>query len=707
MTLINLRSNVIRSMISVLALASGFAISTDSWAVTDETGRTDSGAWYAIAVPDGWQPGGGLVLINHGFDLQPPIGTPSLGPDVLKQRMLEQGYALAASSFSDRGWALFSTNIDYAELLAQFKVSFGEPGRIIASGGSLGGIVALQQAAQLRGGEVDGVYALCPPAAGSRVWDQAFDLRLIYDAVCDDVTAGSLPGGGDGLPYALDESDIEDWEAWIDGGRAYTAINRCTGIDLPDFLVTSGMERRLDQILRVSGVTREFFIINMAYATFGMSDLLRSEQKLNGRAALDNQFVDYADAQINQDIRRVQADRLAALDLKLNYSPRGNLNGAKVLSTHTSGDGLVVPGHQQILRSLLPPEQLTSAFVNEDEPSHCGYSDAELVAGWEELQLWLDGGPQPTVGSLNATCMGLSSGGDVTGECRYDASVVAEPLEQTLRPRLLPSFPLEGRSTGLWFEPSSSGQGYVIEALADGRAIVAWFSFPAAGVDAEQAWFFGTGDIVDEAIVVEEMQQPVGARFGTAFRPADVEFKPWGRQTFVFTECGVGETGWSAAEPFASGRQELTQLTYLGGSSCASSQALIEGLANFSGAWFAPERNGEGAFVHIQDDGRVFMLWFTYRPQGGQAWIYGEGVIDANGITFNELLRPVGAQFGAAFDPSQVRFERWGQGRIEFGVCDQLSLSYAADELAWGSGTLQWQRLSRPQEVGECSTLAQ
>ncbi len=681
-------------------------LSTTAWAVTEERGRTDSGAWYVIQVPDGWQPGDGLVLVNHGFDLNPPIGIPSLGPQVLRQRQLAQGYAIAASSYSERGWALFSTGIDYAELIDEFVDSFGDPGEVIATGGSLGGIVALQQAAELSSANVAGVYALCPVAAGSRVWDQAFDLRLIYDAVCDDVSGGSLPNGGDGLPYALDESDIEDWDSWVDGGRAYLAINRCTGIDLPDWLVTGGMEDRLEQILRVSGVDREFFLANMAYATFGMSDLLRADDKLDGAAALDNQFVDYGDAQINQDIRRVQADRLAALELKLNYVPRGDLRAAKVLSTHTSGDGLVVPGHQLFLRQLLPEAQLVSAIVREEEASHCGYSDAEIVAGWDELRLWLDGGPKPTVGSLNATCAGLRSAGVADGECRFDASIEPAPLEQTLRPRQLPAFPLQARSTGLWFEVGSAGQGYVIEALPDGRAVVAWFSFPAAGEDADQAWFFGTGEIIDEAIVVEQMQRPDGARFGSAFDPQAVQFNDWGRQTFVFPQCGGGETGWRAAAPFAPGRQQLTQLTYLGAASCASPSAQISGLAGWSGAWYDPQRAGEGAFVHIQADGRVFMLWFTYRPQGGQAWLYGEGTVDETGISFSQLLRPVGTRFGADFDPGTVQFQRWGSARIDFGLCDQLTLSYQADQASWGSGSLEWVRLTRPQGVAECSATA-
>ncbi|MCB1605816.1 MAG: hypothetical protein KDI71_02420 [Xanthomonadales bacterium] len=677
------------------------AMAGPALAVSEQRGRTDSGAWYVIQAPDGWQPGDGLVLVNHGFDLRPPTGTPSLGPGVLRERQLAQGYALAASSYSERGWALFSTGRDYAELLEVFRDRYGDPGPVIASGGSLGGIVALQQAAELEQANVTGVYALCPPAAGSRVWDQAFDLRLIYDAVCDDVSGASLPGGGDGLPYALDESDIEDLDTWVDGGRTYLAVNRCTGIDLPGWLVTNGMERRLDKILSVSGISRDFFLTNMGYATFGMSDLLRASDKLNGAPALDNLLVDYGDAEINQEIRRVQADRLAALELKLHYVPRGDLRGARVLSTHTSGDGLVVPAHQQFLRDLLPEAQLTSAYVREANPSHCGFSDAEIVAGWEELRLWLDGGPQPTVGSLNATCEGLRGGG-LEGECRYDASVQPAPLTQTLRPRQLPAFPVETRSTGLWFEVGSAGQGYVVEALPDGRAVVAWFSFPAAGEAADQAWFFGTGEIVDEAIVVEQMQRPNGARFGDAFRPQDVQFADWGRQTFVFPQCGSGETGWSATAPFGEGRQQLTQLTHLGAASCTADPPMISGLAHWSGAWYDPARSGEGAFVHIQADGRVFLLWFTYRPQGGQAWLYGEGVVDSQGISFSNLLRPVGTRFGPDFDPAQVRFERWGQARIDFGACDRLSLNYQADQPEWGGGNLGWQRLSRPQSVAAC-----
>ena len=189
----------------------------------------------------------------------------------------------------------------------------------------------------------------------------------------------------------------------------------------------------------------------MAYATFGLSDLLRSEYKLDGRPALDNRFVDYGDADINQRIARIQSDRLAGLKLRQHHTPQRLPSSLRVLSTHTSGDGIVVPAHQQALQALLPAEQLSVAYVREDSPSHCGYSDAELLAGWDALSDWLDGAPQPDASSLQGRCQSLANGADVEGPCRYDSSVQPEPLDQHLRLRQLPSFPLQAASTGLWY----------------------------------------------------------------------------------------------------------------------------------------------------------------------------------------------------------------------------------------------------------------
>ncbi len=101
------------------------------------TGTTPSGAYYRIAVPDNWHSGGSLILFQHGLTFAAPGPNPDLGP--IAQLQLSEGYAIAASSYRQRAWALFTAPDDNAELLDVFKAQVGTPGAIIPYGASLGG----------------------------------------------------------------------------------------------------------------------------------------------------------------------------------------------------------------------------------------------------------------------------------------------------------------------------------------------------------------------------------------------------------------------------------------------------------------------------------------------------------------------------------------------------------------------------------------
>src|SRR5687768_12151334 len=170
------------------------ACSSTADAVRESSGQTPGGAFFRIAAPDDWQAGDPLVLYQHGFDFDPPAPNPSLGP--LLEVQLAQGYAVAASSFSQRGWALFRALDDNAELLDAFTGAFGAPGEIVAFGGSMGGLVSLKLAEDPRFAErTSSVFAICPAAAGTEAWDFAFDLRLIYDELCAGVSGGELQRG--------------------------------------------------------------------------------------------------------------------------------------------------------------------------------------------------------------------------------------------------------------------------------------------------------------------------------------------------------------------------------------------------------------------------------------------------------------------------------------------------------------------------------
>jgi hypothetical protein len=87
--------------------------------VTFVNGMTGGGAFYLIAVPPNWN--GDLVIWNHGFTLNPPVpmSREDLGP--LAPIQLAQGYAVAASSFRQSGWALFKTKNDLQNMFGEFK----------------------------------------------------------------------------------------------------------------------------------------------------------------------------------------------------------------------------------------------------------------------------------------------------------------------------------------------------------------------------------------------------------------------------------------------------------------------------------------------------------------------------------------------------------------------------------------------------------
>src|SRR4030095_13431254 len=159
-------------------------------------GSTDGGAFFRIVVPTAWN--GDLVIWNHGFSLDPRAPVTALR--ALPALQLAEGYAIAASSYQQRGWALFKTKQDLQNMVGVFVANFGHPGRVIVTGGSLGGIVTAQALEKANIGNVVGAYPICGALAGSRTWDGALDLRLAYDAVCASTPGAAIPGGATGLP---------------------------------------------------------------------------------------------------------------------------------------------------------------------------------------------------------------------------------------------------------------------------------------------------------------------------------------------------------------------------------------------------------------------------------------------------------------------------------------------------------------------------
>jgi pimeloyl-ACP methyl ester carboxylesterase len=426
-------------MLRALVFTAGLAAAMPAGASQEFTGELASGAYYHIEIPDGWRAGDALVLYQHGLDFTTPANSPGLGP--LRSVMLDEGYAVAATSYRQRGWALFTAIDDNRDLVAKFDAIAGAPGEVIPFGGSMGGLVALKLAESSGLPPVHGAYALCPAAAGARIWDAAIDLRLAFDVVCGAAGAGEFPEGDAPLPWAMNLRDIPDGLGDLFDYAALTPVliplEQCTGVNLPPVLRNDAMQRRLDELMAFAHITDEsFFVTNIAYSTYVMSDLVRARDKLDARNPFTTAGVDYgSDSAIDAGILRIVADPRASAELQAVSDFRGAIGAAKILSMHTSRDQLVVPGNEDFVRAAVPADQRTIAIVDEDEPTHCGFTDAEGLAGWEALRAWKDGAPQPGVDDLQAQCESLEADADVDGPCRFDADAQTVPFDDIVRPR--------------------------------------------------------------------------------------------------------------------------------------------------------------------------------------------------------------------------------------------------------------------------------
>ncbi|MEM7356525.1 MAG: hypothetical protein AAF657_37260 [Acidobacteriota bacterium] len=406
---------------AVVCMVSMILVPALAVAQTELTGQTSGGAYYKITVPEGWTPAAGLVIWNHGFSLSPigPVEDDDLGP--LAALQLAQGYAVAASSYSLTGWAVFETHLDNRDMYQAFEAAFDRPDQVLVYGASLGGIVTARDIEENLIPNVVGAMPICGAVGGSRIWNGGIDLRLLYDYLCENVPAAAIPGGVAGLTDpTFTENDLG------------VALNACFGLPgTPD----ADQAARLGQFLAVTGLPVEFIGTDMGFSTFGLADLVFDPRKLAGSQAFDNSGVDYGNAAVNEGIARVQADPAARQRMVDNYTPTGKVGDVKIVSIHTDKDGLVIVENQSEYAAVVPPGNLTVGILVEDTPSHCEFTEAETVAAWENLRGWVAGAPQPNVQNLQDTCDALVGGGLAAGPCRYDPAFVVPDLDDRVRQR--------------------------------------------------------------------------------------------------------------------------------------------------------------------------------------------------------------------------------------------------------------------------------
>jgi len=242
-----------------------------------------------------------------------------------------------------------------------------------------------------------------------------------------------------------------------------------------------------------------------------------------------------------------------------------------------------------------------------------------------------------------------------------------------------PSPVLDHRFSSAWFDPAHNGEGFVVEVLGNDRAVVIWFTNQD---DGSQRWMLGVGEIKGDRIVISDLMDIRGGRFGADFDPDDVVMKTVGSLTVSFPDCSTALFNYSVDNN--SHHQATTRLTQVHGHGCGSEIPVADG--GISGSWFDPSHNGEGFVIEQLTADQAMVVWFTYDETGKQTWLLNAGTIDNGTITVPQLQRPVGGRFGRSFDPDSVTRETWGELSLDLD-CSGGTASYTTTVEGFSNGS--------------------
>ncbi len=243
-------------------------------------------------------------------------------------------------------------------------------------------------------------------------------------------------------------------------------------------------------------------------------------------------------------------------------------------------------------------------------------------------------------------------------------------LAATIPASAQPAFTVQPGTSGAWFDPAKDGQGFIFQVIDARTALTVWYTFDPQG---NQAYLVGVGEIQGNRVVMTNLTRTRGGRWGAAFNATQVVREDWGDITFTFANCdratvvySPGNSGWPAD---TLNLQRLTAPRGVGCGNAAPADApkFLQGA--ITGAWFDPARDGEGWLVEVISPDLAVAYWFTYTPDGRQAWIGGLGRIVNGSIIVDEATQPIGGRFGPAFNPAQVQRRPWGAFALTVSGC--------------------------------------
>jgi hypothetical protein len=241
--------------------------------------------------------------------------------------------------------------------------------------------------------------------------------------------------------------------------------------------------------------------------------------------------------------------------------------------------------------------------------------------------------------------------------------------------------------TGSWYEPQTSGQGFMLEVLPDvsspGKGLVqaSWLTYDSVVGGAErQRWYTLSGPVVSgQTHVSMAIYRNTGGNFNA---PPITTAHPVGTATLCFDWCTSGQLVYNFTD--GSGRASTIPLTRLMSNvTCSALSAPpTDAVFDYSGNRYDAATSGQGFAMEVNPVSRVlFLAWQTYASNGagagaaGQRWYTGQGAFVAFPWPIpGQLYETTGGLFDQSMaDPTTALV---GSGTLTFTSCSSAKLSF-------------------------------
>lgn len=340
-------------------------------------------AAYRIEMPENWNRK--LILFAHGVRLNSTELQVSNPDMALRERWIGEGYAWAASSYSENGYVPGIGADDTLALLDFVTEKYGEPEIVYIVGVSMGGHVTallMEHYPDL----VDGGLAVCGAMGGQ----EQIDYLLAWGLAAEYISGVQLPVGAGAAAMAQTllsrlPQELGSPDAPTEKGKQFISVAR-----------------------ELSGGPRPFFyegFLEHYSLNFGLLLIDPNRASLIGRAATNADIVYGIDESLGLDaetlnagVRRLEADPEARnASLHPDAVPTTGRIQDPLLTLHNTGDLFVPISHEQSYRAKVEAAGAGDLLVQRAirAAGHCQFTDEELIEAWEDLQAWVERGERP------------------------------------------------------------------------------------------------------------------------------------------------------------------------------------------------------------------------------------------------------------------------------------------------------------------------